>query len=65
MTDVAGIIACYRAGQIDEAEMVEICREYPEVETALRESSITVPAALVPVEAGGCAPPIYVRERQA
>lgn len=61
MTDVASILASYRSGQITEADMVEICREYPEVEIALRESSIAVPAALVPVEAGGCAPPIMVR----
>jgi hypothetical protein len=38
MTDVASILACYRSGQISEAEMVEICREWPEVEAALRET---------------------------
>jgi hypothetical protein len=36
MTDVASILACYRSGQISEAEMVEICREWPEVEQALK-----------------------------
>jgi hypothetical protein len=39
MTDIASILASYRSGQIDEAAMVEICREWPEVEAALRESS--------------------------
>lgn len=38
MTDVASILACYRSGQIIEAEMVEICREGPEVEQALKET---------------------------
>jgi hypothetical protein len=41
MTDIAAILACYRSGQISEAEMVDICREWPEVEAALRETSIT------------------------
>jgi hypothetical protein len=36
MTDIASILACYRSGQISEAEMVDICREWPEVEAALR-----------------------------
>jgi hypothetical protein len=36
MTDVASILACYRSGQISEAEMVDICREWPEVDAALR-----------------------------
>jgi hypothetical protein len=39
MTDVASILACYRSGQISEAEMVNICREWPEVEQALQETS--------------------------
>jgi hypothetical protein len=39
MTDVASILACYRSGQISEAEMVDICREWPEVESALLETS--------------------------
>ncbi len=38
MTDVASILARYRSGQISEAEMVDICREWPEVEVALRET---------------------------
>lgn len=38
MTDVASILACYRSGQISEAEMVDICREWPEVEQALRDT---------------------------
>jgi hypothetical protein len=37
MTDVASILACYRSGQISEAEMLDICREWPEVEQALKE----------------------------
>jgi hypothetical protein len=41
MTDVASILACYRSGQISEAEMVEICHHWPEVEVALRETTIT------------------------
>lgn len=41
MTDVAGILASYRSGQIDEADMIEICKTWPEVETALIETSIT------------------------
>jgi hypothetical protein len=41
VTDVASILACYRSGQISEAEMVEICREWPEVEAALNETTIT------------------------
>ncbi len=41
MTDVASILACYRSGQISEAEMVEICREWPEVEVALNDTNIT------------------------
>jgi hypothetical protein len=41
MTDVASILACYRSGQISEAEMVDICREWPEVEVALNDTSIT------------------------
>ena len=41
MTDVHAIIACYRSGQISEAEMVDICREWPEVEEALRETTVT------------------------
>jgi len=39
MTDVASILACYRSGQISEAEMVNICREWPEVEAALNETT--------------------------
>jgi hypothetical protein len=39
MTDVASILACYRSGQISEAEMVDICREWPEVEAALLETT--------------------------
>ena len=39
MTDIAAILACYRSGQISEAEMVEICREWPEVEEALKENT--------------------------
>ena len=38
MTDVASILACYRSGQISEAEMVDICREWPEVEQAMKEN---------------------------
>jgi hypothetical protein len=38
MTDVASILACYRSGQISEAEMVDICHHWPEVEQALKES---------------------------
>lgn len=38
MTDVASILACYRSGQISEAEMLDICREWPEVAEALKES---------------------------
>ena len=38
MTDIAAILACYRSGQISEAKMVDICREWPEVEIALREA---------------------------
>jgi hypothetical protein len=41
MTDVASILACYRSGQISEAEMLDICREWPEVEVALCETTIT------------------------
>lgn len=41
MTDVASILACYRSGQISEAEMADICREWPEVEAALNDTSIT------------------------
>jgi hypothetical protein len=41
MTDIASILACYRSGQIDEATMVEICGQWPEVEDALKASSIT------------------------
>jgi hypothetical protein len=37
MTDVASILACYRGGQISEAEMLEICQHWPEVEEALKE----------------------------
>ena len=40
MTDIAAILAAYRSGQIPEDAMIDICREWPEVETALRESSI-------------------------
>jgi hypothetical protein len=39
MTDVAAILACYRSGQISEAEMVEICHHWPEVEAALLETT--------------------------
>jgi hypothetical protein len=39
MTDIASILACYRSGQISEAEMVDICREWPEVEAALKQTS--------------------------
>jgi hypothetical protein len=39
MTDVASILACYRSGQISEAEMVDICREWPEVEAALHATT--------------------------
>jgi hypothetical protein len=39
-TDIASILTCFRSGQISEADMVEICREWPEVETALRETSV-------------------------
>ncbi len=38
MTDVASILASYRSGRISEAEMVDICREWPEVEQALKET---------------------------
>jgi hypothetical protein len=40
MTDVASILACYRSGQISEAEMVTICEEWPEVAAALNETTI-------------------------
>jgi hypothetical protein len=43
MTDVASILACYRSGQISEAEMVEICREWPEVEQALKGGDFPEP----------------------
>ena len=39
MTDVASILACYRSGQISETEMLDICREWPEVESALLETA--------------------------
>jgi hypothetical protein len=39
MTDISAILACYRSGQISEAEMVDICREWPEVEAALRATT--------------------------
>jgi hypothetical protein len=39
MTDIASVLACYRSGQISEAEMVDICREWPEVEAALKQTS--------------------------
>lgn len=37
MTDNASILACYRSGQITEAEMAEICRDLPEVAAALAD----------------------------
>lgn len=40
MTDIALILACYRSGQITEAEMVEICRDLPEVAVALADAAI-------------------------
>jgi len=40
VTDIASILACYRSGQISEAEMVEICRDLPEVAVALLETSV-------------------------
>jgi hypothetical protein len=40
VTDIASILAAYRSGQIPEDAMLDICREWPEVEAALRESSI-------------------------
>lgn len=58
MTDIAGILACYRSGQISEDAMVDICREWPEVEEALKATSITDAPRFEAVEAGGCAPPI-------
>lgn len=58
MTDIASILSCYRSGQIAEDEMVDMCREWPELEAALKESSVTNPARAERVEAGGCAPPI-------
>jgi hypothetical protein len=39
MTDIASILACYRSGQISEAEMVDICREWLEVEAALHATT--------------------------
>lgn len=63
MTDIASILASYRSGQISEADMVEICREWPEVEAALKETSITNRSGLEIVEAGGCAPPIIATEK--
>lgn len=57
MTDIAAILASYRSGQISEADMVEICAEWPEVKEELERTSIANPVA---VEAGGCAPPIIV-----
>ena len=41
MTDIAAILASYRSGKISEAEMVDICREWPEVKAALNETTIT------------------------
>lgn len=32
------LLACWRSGQIDPAEMVALCREDPALEAALRES---------------------------
>lgn len=32
------ILACWRSGQIDPADMVAMCREDPALEAALRES---------------------------
>ena len=40
MTDIASILACYRSGQISEAEMAEICRDLPEVAVALADAAI-------------------------
>jgi len=40
LTDIASILASYRSGQISEADMVEICRDLPEVEAVLKETSI-------------------------
>lgn len=64
MTDVAGILASYRSGQISEADMVDMCKQWPEVEEALKASSITT-AKLEPVEAGGCAPPVLASALEA
>lgn len=61
MTDIASILASYRSGQIDEAAMVDICQTWPEVEDALKASSITGSAEHIAVDAGGCAPSIVVR----
>jgi hypothetical protein len=41
MTDVASILASYRSGRISEAEMMDICRAWPEVEAALNETTTT------------------------
>jgi hypothetical protein len=45
MTDVAAILACFRSGQISEDDMVEICRELPEVTRRLIETSKPSPMA--------------------
>jgi hypothetical protein len=66
MTDIAGILASYRSGQITESEMVDICREWPEVETALRESSITNPAPAAILRPGhNCSPSMNAADVQA
>lgn len=33
------LLECWRSGQIDEADMVRMCREYPALEAALRASA--------------------------
>jgi hypothetical protein len=34
----ADLLACWRSGQIDPAEMVRLCRADPALEAALRET---------------------------
>lgn len=48
MSDIGDTLACYRSEQMSERDMVEICRDRPDVEAALVESSI---AALATAQA--------------
>jgi hypothetical protein len=38
MTQYKNLLACWRSGQIDPAEMVRLCRADPALEAALRET---------------------------